>query len=133
MTCLTTGMIALFCSVLFQKTSISLMTTYVIIILLFCAPLAVTVFMKSFQASAVTNAPNDIQRFAVTSPFAAAFSVPLKVDEFTDLDQQPAAVRYFPPSWSMWASYMGSAALLNACLLSGMIWLFRTRWRVAQS
>ena len=35
MTCLTTAMMALFCSVLFQKTSISLMTTYLVIILLF--------------------------------------------------------------------------------------------------
>ena len=133
MTCLTTGMIALFCSVLFQKTSISLMTTYVLIILLFCAPLAVTVFIKTFQASGVANAPNDIQRIAITSPFAAAFSVPLKVDEFADLDRQPEALRYFPPSWDMWATYMGSAVLLNGFLLSGMLWLFRTRWRVAQN
>ena len=133
MTCLTTGMIALFCSVLFQKTSISLMTTYVLIILLFCAPLAVTVFIKTFQTNAVANAPNDIQRMAVTSPFAAAFSVPLKVDEFADLDRQPESLRYFPPSWNMWATYMGSAVLLNGFLLSGMLWLFRTRWRVAQN
>ena len=133
MTCLTTGMIALFCSVLFQKTSISLMTTYVLIILLFCAPLAVTVFIKTFQTNAVASAPNDIQRMAVTSPFAAAFSVPLEVDEFADLDRQPESLRYFPPSWNMWATYMGSAVLLNGFLLSGMLWLFRTRWRVAQN
>ena len=109
------------------------MTTYVLIILLFCAPLAVTVFIKTFQASGVANAPNDIQRIAITSPFAAAFSVPLKVDEFADLDRQPEALRYFPPSWDMWATYMGSAVLLNGFLLSGMLWLFRTRWRVAQN
>ena len=40
MTCLTTAMIALFCSVLFKKTSMSLMTTYLVIIVMFCVPLA---------------------------------------------------------------------------------------------
>ena len=38
--CLTTAVIGLFCSVLFQKTSISLMTSYLVIVILFCAPLA---------------------------------------------------------------------------------------------
>src|SRR4029077_3733071 len=40
-TCLTTAMLALFCSVLFKKTPQALMATYLVIILLFCAPLAV--------------------------------------------------------------------------------------------
>ena len=42
--CLTTAIVALFCSVAFQKTTTSLMTTYTVIMVLFCAPLAVTVF-----------------------------------------------------------------------------------------
>jgi hypothetical protein len=47
-TCLTTAMIALFCSVIFKKTSISLMSTYLIIIVLFCVPLAANFFAETF-------------------------------------------------------------------------------------
>ena len=39
-TCLTTAMLALFCSVLFKKTPQAMMTTYLAIIVLFTAPLA---------------------------------------------------------------------------------------------
>jgi hypothetical protein len=38
-TCLTTAMLALFCSVLFRKTAHAMMTTYLVIIVLFAAPL----------------------------------------------------------------------------------------------
>ena len=47
-TCLTTAMLALFCSVLFKKTSHAMMTTYLVIIVLFCAPLAVNYFAETF-------------------------------------------------------------------------------------
>ena len=60
MTCVTTAILAMFCSVIFRKTSMSLMTTYVIIIILFCVPLAVTFFGKIFLSpppTAVAAAP----------------------------------------------------------------------------
>ncbi len=47
-TCLTTAVVALFCSVLFHKTSVSLMTAYLVIIVLFCAPLAARFFAEGF-------------------------------------------------------------------------------------
>ena len=47
-TCLTTAMIALFCSVLFKKTPQAMMTTYLVIIVLFSAPLAVQYFAETF-------------------------------------------------------------------------------------
>ena len=46
LTCLNTALLALFCSVVFRKTSISLMTTYLLIIVLFCAPLATIFFSQ---------------------------------------------------------------------------------------
>lgn len=48
MVCLTTATVALFCSVMFRKTSSSLMTTYLLIVVLFTAPLAVTYFAGTF-------------------------------------------------------------------------------------
>jgi hypothetical protein len=34
-------------------------------------------------------------------------------------------------NWPLFMSYVGFTLLLNGFLLVAMIWLFRTRWRVA--
>jgi ABC-type transport system involved in multi-copper enzyme maturation permease subunit len=125
MTCLTTAMIALFCSVVFHKTSHSLMVTYLIIIALFCLPLAASYFADTFF-------PNDpatevIQIIGITSPFSAAFHVPLDMDVGVRVEQ-PANTIY---GWVMFASYLVINSSLNAVLLASMIWLFNVRWRVA--
>ncbi len=125
MTCLTTAMIALFCSVVFHKTSHSLMVTYLIIIALFCLPLAASYFADTFF-------PNDpatevIQIVGITSPFSAAFHVPLDMDVGVRVEQ-PANTIY---GWVMFASYLVINSSLNAVLLASMIWLFNVRWRVA--
>lgn len=48
LTCLTTAVLALFCSVLFRKSAVSMMTTYALIVFLFFAPLAVDYFARTF-------------------------------------------------------------------------------------
>ncbi|MFO0819405.1 MAG: ABC transporter permease [Pirellulales bacterium] len=48
LTCLTTAMLALFCSVMFRKSSVSMMTTYAVIVFLFFAPMAVNFFARTF-------------------------------------------------------------------------------------
>jgi ABC-type transport system involved in multi-copper enzyme maturation permease subunit len=122
MTCLTTACVALFSSVFFKKTATSLMTTYLVIVLLFCAPLA----MKFFAETFFLNSPLTplIQGLSVTSPFAASFYVPMHFDtpEMADLIGSPAHV----------LSYLGFSGLLNGGLMAAMIWLFNTRWRVAE-
>lgn len=45
-TCLTTAMIAMFCSVLFRKTTVSLTAAYMILLVLFVAPLSISFFTK---------------------------------------------------------------------------------------
>ena len=77
LTCLTTAGIALFCSVLFHKTSTSLMTTYLVIVVLFCAPLAARFFAERFSRTTAT--PYVVQA-GLTSPFAATFALPLDVE-----------------------------------------------------
>src|SRR4029079_5281745 len=72
-TCLTTAAMALFFSVMFRKTSISLMTTYLSIVVLFALPLALRFFADTFLAhSAITPM---IATLGFTSPFAAAFAL----------------------------------------------------------
>ncbi len=151
-TCATTAIVAMFCSVVFRKTSMSLMTSYLVIMALFCVPLSVTFFVKVFvdPVAVSTNeldvtarqdnallgrrpgsVGNWIQTIGVTSPFAAAFSVPLKSDPLTTGNRDVRAP-LFPPSWAFVAGYFATTLLLNLVLLGMMVWLFNLRWRVAQ-
>jgi hypothetical protein len=139
-TCLTTAMIALFCSVLFKKTPQALMTTYMAIIVLFCAPLAVRYFAETFfpydQARPTINQTTlYIQQAGFTSPFAAAQAVPLAMDATTPSGNvrasASAANALMTGDWRLFFAYVGFSLGLNAFLLVTMMWLFNTRWRVA--
>ncbi|QDU27614.1 ABC-2 family transporter protein [Anatilimnocola aggregata] len=125
LTCLTTAMIALFCSVLFRTTSMSLMTTYLVIILLFCAPLAVNFFAQTF----FQDHPNTpwVAQMGFTSPFAAAFAVPLDIS----LGTETLTPDQLQGNWPLYALYVGFTVAMNGLLLVVMMWLFSTRWRVA--
>ena len=117
--CLTTATIALFCSVMFQKTSISLMTTYLVIVLLFTFPLAAAFFAGTFFPD--TAAASLIAHASFTSPFAAAFSLP--VDTMMPRDKSP------PSDWWFFASFLTFYAVLDGAALATMTWLFNARWR----
>ncbi len=122
LTCLTTAMLALFFSVFFRRTSVSLMTTYLAIIVLFCAPLAAGFFAQTFFPE--TTATSWVHAAGITSPFAAAFEVPREVYPMTHLSTGRVG------SWAFFWGYVAFVAALNATLLGTMIWLFRMRWRV---
>jgi hypothetical protein len=124
LTCLTTSTLALFCSVFFQKTSMSLMTSYLIIILLFCAPVAAKYFTTRFLPD--TQAAAIVETVGLTSPFVAARSVPLDVEL---LPSEEASVS--TGNWMMVAAYAVFTVLLNVVLSANMVWWFRTRWRVS--
>ena len=137
-TCLTTAMIGLFCSVVFQKTSTSLMTTYLTIIVLFVMPLALRFFVETFYSD--RPAAEYVQVAGVASPFSAAFSLPLRIEP----GEQRAGSRHAvasrqadrgsgPGGFRFFQAFMVFTAALNATLLGTMMWLFRGRWRVAQT
>jgi ABC-type transport system involved in multi-copper enzyme maturation permease subunit len=125
-TCQNTAMLALFCSVIFRKSSISLMTTYSLIILLFCAPLAAIFFAETFYPD--QKVAQYVAGASLTSPFVAAFAVPLTID--LDLEEEDEQ-KQENENWLALAGYAAFTVLLNGSLLAAMIWLFRTRWRVA--
>ncbi|HEY2761812.1 MAG TPA: ABC transporter permease subunit, partial [Pirellulales bacterium] len=121
--CVTTATVALFCSVLFRKTAHSLMATYLLIIVLFCAPLAMRFFVETFFPQAAATAW--ISRLSVTSPLAAIFAVPFYIGNPTDVADRVA-------DWWQYGAYVGFT-LVWICVLVALIgWLFRTRWRVAE-
>ena len=69
----------------------------------------------------------------IASPFAAASSVPLRSGGLLTTGQSDSLrTGLFPASWAMWLAHVLWSICLNGSLLCGMIWLFRTRWRVSQ-
>lgn len=140
LSCLTTSVVALFCSVLFRKTSHSLMTSYLVIIFLFCMPPAIGYFAHTFNPQQAAA----IEALSFTSPFSTAFAgVPLgKEISFTDSpwtelredemrwDESRADNEFRPGHWSLFFSYVSFTLALNLALLGTIGWLFNSRWRV---
>jgi len=137
LTALTTTTLAMFCSVVFTRTSVSLMTTYLILLLLYAAPVAAWVFSQEFspsmraalvsgQIATGWNSPYTwLQWSTSTSPLAAAFSLPLMLGD----------VHNKAPGAGFWwqhaaAAFIAFYVLLDTFLLGTMLWLFHRRWRV---
>ncbi len=122
LTCFTTATLALFCSVLFRKTSTSLMTTYLIIGVLFGLPLAMRFFARTYFPSAKVT--TWIDQAGLTSPIVAAFSIPYHSEGEHMLREAP--------TWNPLFMYFGFTAALCVAMLFAITWLFNTRWRVAE-
>ncbi len=123
-TCATTAIVALFCSVVFHRTAMSLITTYLVIITLFCLPLACLFFAETFFPESPST--EIIRQTGVTSPFAAVFSAPFKVEM---VGQEP--VERVQQTWNLVIGYFAFTACMFAALTGCMLWLFHRRWRVA--
>jgi ABC-type transport system involved in multi-copper enzyme maturation permease subunit len=117
--CLTTGTIALFCSVIFRKTSISLMTTYLAIVALFALPPAATYFAGTFFADA--QATRYIVESSFVSPFSTVFQLPVDAGESNILSAAP--------DWWFLATFVTFYLALDGALLATMARLFNVRWR----
>jgi ABC-type transport system involved in multi-copper enzyme maturation permease subunit len=117
--CLTTSLVALICSVLFRKTSVSMVTAYMIIVVAFAAPVAAKTFTETFYEGRLEW----VAAATFSSPFASAFGLPI--------NSVAEGNRPLPPNWPLWTSHMAFYLALDAVLAAGMVWLFNTRWRVA--
>ena len=124
-TCLTTTTMAIFCSVVFRKTSVALMTSYLAIILLFFLPVLVNVFAGMFfYDSQFRQALPD---FLFTSPFMAAFSLPLSFSQVRDAANSMPTILSGETAIVFFWFYVA----LDVVLIWLMLGLFKTRWRVA--
>jgi len=139
LTCLTTAMLALFCSTLFHRTSTSLMATYTVILLLYVAPMAASFFGNTYFPK--TKGTDVVNALTVSSPFSAAFNVPIYMDDFSDrnggwkpAERGQASIFGYPlRDLEHFAGYVTFTLLLNAVLFGLMIWMFNSRWRVSTS
>ena len=116
-----------------------MMGTYLAIIVLFCAPLAVKYFADTFfpydsTKPTVNQTTLYIGYAGFTSPFAAAQAVPLDTGT-SPTSSSPsnanAAQLQAIGNWPLFFAYAGFSLGLDAVLLLTMMWLFNTRWRVA--
>ena len=135
LTCLTTAALALFCSTIFSKTSTSLMATYAIILLLYVVPLAASYFAANYFPTA--PATTVIKDLTMASPFAAAFNLPLYIDDFSGVSpvwqKGDGLLGYNLSDLRHFGGYLLFTIGLNAFLLISMIWMFNSRWRVSTS
>lgn len=133
-TCLFTSVLGLFCSVLFRKTSVSLSTTYVVLLLIFGMPLAVTTFVWVFLPEWSTHVA--IRFSGLLSPFSATFSVPLQYESFDTGGATPivlsADTNESTASFALIVWHLLAASSFVVILMAIMIRLFRRRWSVAQ-
>jgi ABC-type transport system involved in multi-copper enzyme maturation permease subunit len=115
--------LALFVSTLVRKTSTAMMLTYVILLGLYCLPVAVYFLFWVFQPALVEN-PN-FRFVGVTSPLMAVESAPL--------NSMPSVYGEGAPkigSWPLIAGYTGITIIATAILLGMNVWLFQARWRL---
>ena len=139
-TCLTTANLALFCSAVFHKSSTSLMATYTIILALYVVPLAASFFATNYFPT--EPGTKYVQYSTVTSPFAAAFNVPLYIEDFSDsapkwqnaLNSSKKQFLGYPlADLAHFAGYCVFTLVLNVVLFLAMTWMFHSRWRVSIS
>jgi hypothetical protein len=121
--CLTTAMTALFCSTIFRKSATSLICTYLIILVLFAAPVAAGYFAENFFGG--TGSAAAVANLGMLSPFSATFALPLEIM----VDGKPQSVAN--PNLLLFFGYVGWSILYNGLLLLMMMRLFQVRWRVA--
>jgi len=130
LTCLTTATLALFCSTIHRKTSSSLITTYAVILLLYLAPPAVSLFAQEYFPERFNETA--LKAMTITSPFSANLNIPLNPENLTgpswmDTDR----VLYTIEDFWHFGAYVAVTLLINFVLFGVMTWLFYNRWRVA--
>ena len=109
LTCLTTAVTALFCSSVFQKTATSLISTYLIIVVMFMAPVAVKFFAQTFFQG--TEEAAIAEKVGVLSPFSATFSLPLNIPD--ESSPERGCYGHVGPAGFLWVHW------LDACLQHG--------------
>ncbi len=129
-TCLATTTTGLMCSALSSKTSVAIVTTYLVLFALFVGPVGLKLYMRDFVESV---SESKLSAMTISSPYAAALSIVIPPDKSSMVGTYAAAntppVR-FPggfaiPVWGMF--------LMFYPLLSGVFYIiayvaFRYRW-----
>ncbi|MEN6449324.1 MAG: ABC transporter permease, partial [Thermoguttaceae bacterium] len=118
---LTTTMLPIFCSVIFRRTSVSMMTSYLAVVVLFAFPVAAEWLARLlFPLSPLTAF---VHRMTFTSPFSACFSLPLGLAKAGD----PSAAPMVAANWPVFCGFLAFYLVLNVVILGAILWLFNKR------
>jgi ABC-type transport system involved in multi-copper enzyme maturation permease subunit len=130
-TCLTTTSVGLLCSSLSRRTPVAMVMTYLVLLVLFIGPVGLVWYLQGY-----TDLPEErLASLTVTSPFAAAFSIPIPSSD----DGKPYTPSFLGsttlevPGLSglrvpIWAAYLAISPVLML-VLNGLTYIaFRLRW-----
>ena len=126
------SVLALFMSTLLRKTSTSMMMCYIVLMLLYCLPIAIYFLFWSFTPDIDTAegrlAMQDVEnlRFlGIASPLMAADSTP-----FLPIDSGAGAVKSKMGSWPLVIGYFVVTICSTLVLMMTTMWLFSRRWKL---
>jgi hypothetical protein len=127
------SVLALFLSTLLRKTSNAMMMTYIILMFLYCLPIAIYFLVWSFTP--VSDSPEgkiamaqiEIFRFlGIASPLMAADSTPFLPVESSGIGSAGGK----EGSWLLVAGYFVVTSVSTVLLLVTNMWLFTKRWKL---
>ncbi len=130
-TCLATSTIGLLCSALSRRTTVAIVLTYMTLLILFVLPVGMRYYLEGFGSISEER----LAAFTVTSPFSAAFSIPMLPSGNNTFSTEhgtppPPVLVHFTPNIALpvWAVFLMIYPPL--CLgLYGLTYLvFRWRW-----
>ena len=129
-TCLATTTIGLLCSALARRTTVAMVLTYLAVLVLFVGPVGLGRFLRSF-----TEIPESrLEALTVTSPYSAAFSLPISSSTrmlATENSHPPRPGRQQKPSTfgvPLWAAFLLFYPPLCLVLHGITLLVFRWRW-----
>ena len=131
-TCLATSTIGLLCSALSRRTSVAMIVTYMVLLILFVGPVGLRSYLEIFGMVSYEK----IAALTVTSPYLAAFSIPMKPSQFSMPESSSIAASTRLPAATLipgiglpvWAAFLLLYPVL-AVILYGFTYLaFKIRW-----
>jgi ABC-type transport system involved in multi-copper enzyme maturation permease subunit len=128
------SVLALFMSTLFRKTSNAMMGTYILLLFLYCLPIAIYFLVWSFAPDAdspegkLAMAEVEKVRFlGLASPLMAADSTPfIAIQTGSGVGSGAAKTG----SWILVIGYFAVTSIATVVLLSINMWLFTKRWKL---
>jgi ABC-type transport system involved in multi-copper enzyme maturation permease subunit len=120
------SLIALFCSTLFVKSSVSMMASYMALLSLYLLPIAIFFFLSTLTYSTTPEAINTLRWIGVTSPLLTLDSIPM-TEVLSGSEMEEAKVG----SWVLVQAFFATTLGMIVVLSGGVMLLFRDRWRIA--
>ena len=131
-TCLATTTIGLLCSALSRRTSVAIVLTYVTLLVLFIGPVGLEWYLQGFSFT-----PERLAALTITSPYSAAFSIPMPLNRGTGFSMEqpnvppPVLVKLIPAlglGLPVWAWFLMLYPPLCLVLFGVTYLAFRWRW-----